>query len=194
MARLLWPEQKRILALHDRCRNVFATRAAHWTVKITSKLDRVIFPQLTQGRQETEQERLANLTPYELIAELNQGMKRGDPKRLARLLAALQAVCDKKAYPEVFRNDLFGIRLTKTIMDAVWKLNHQFLIEFGEAIRKNSAADCKKARLYRFLRQNAEAVEQCRTVAEIRKLPDFPPYDVRTFYKLCGEVGLPLAQ
>jgi hypothetical protein len=194
MARLLWPEQKRILALHNRCRNVFATRAVHWTVKITSKLDRLTFLHLTQDSRESEQERIAKLTAHEFIAELNQGEKCSDPKRLARLLAALKAACDPEDFPEVFRNDLFGIRLTKIIMDAVWELNHQFLIKFGEAIRKNSGADCKKARLYRFLRQNAESVEQCRTVAEIRKLPDFPPYDVRTFYKLCGEVGLPLAQ
>lgn len=194
MAKLLWPEQKLILALQGRCRNVFAKRATHWTVKITSKLDRLNFPELTQGKRETEQEKLANLTPHDFFTELYQGKKRIDHKRLARLLAALKMACDPKSFPELFRNDLFGIKLTKIIMDAVWKLDDQFLIEFGKAIATESRADCKKARIYRFLLQNAEAVEQCRTVTEIRKLPNFPPYDVRTFYKLCREVGLPVAK
>jgi hypothetical protein len=194
MAKFLWPERQRILALQDRCRNVFAKNATHWTVKITSKLDRLTFPELTQCRRETEQEKLANLTPNEFFAELYQGKKRSDHKRLARLLAALKAACAPKSYPELFRNSLFGIKLTKIIMDAVWKLDDLFLIEFGKAIETESRADCKKARIYRFLLQNAEAVEECRTVTEIRKLPGFPPYDVRTFYKLCKEVGLPLAK
>jgi hypothetical protein len=194
MARLFWPEEKRILALHGRCRNVFATRAAHWTVKITRKLDRLTFPELTQSMVETEQERLAGLTPQEFIAELDQSQKHSDHKRLPRLLAALEAVCGAKYYPELFRNDPFGFKLTKIIMDAVWKLDGSFLIKFGKAIRKDSGADSKKARIYRFLRQNAEVVEQCRNVAGIRKLPGFPPYDAGSFYKLCREVGLPLAK
>jgi hypothetical protein len=194
MAKLLWPEQKLILALQGRCRNVFAKRATHWTVKITSKLDRLIFPELTQGKREPEQEKLANLTPHEFFTELYQGKKRSDHKRLARLLAALKATCATKSFPELFRNDLFGIKLTKIIMDAVWKLDDQFFIEFGKVLQKDSRANSKKARIYRFLRQNTEVVEQCRTVAEIRKLPGFPRYDVRTFYKLCREVGLPVAK
>jgi hypothetical protein len=193
MAKLLWPEQKRILALHGRCRNVFAKKATHWTVKITSKLDRLIFPELTQSREQTEQVRLAGLTPQEFIAELNQGKKCSDHKRLARLLAALKAAGDK-SFPELFRNDPFGFKLTKIIMDAVWALDGSFLINFGKAIKKESGANSNKARIYRFLRQNAEVVEQCRTVAEIRKLPGFPPYDAGSFYKLCREVGLPLAK
>jgi hypothetical protein len=194
MAKLLWPERKRILALQGRCHNLLKKNAPHWPVKITSKLDRVIFPELTQGRLETEQERLANLTPQELIEELNQSKKPSDHKRLARLLAALRAACAPKSYPERVRNSLFGTKLTKIIMDAVWNLDHPFLIKFGKAIKKESGANIKKARIYRFLRQNAEAVEQCRTVAEIRKLPGFPPYDVRTVYTLCKQVGLPLAK
>jgi hypothetical protein len=194
MAKFLWPEQKRILALHGRCRKVFATRATHWTVKITSKLDRLTFPELTQSKVETEQERLAKITPQELIAELNQSKKRSDPKKLARLLAALKVACAAKSYPEVVGNSPFGIKLAKIIMDAVWALDHPFLVEFGKAIKKESGAVIKKARIYHFLRQYAEAVEQCRTVAEIRKLPNFPSYDVRSFYKLCKEVGLPVAK
>jgi hypothetical protein len=194
MAKLLWPERKRILALQVRCQKVLAKKPAHWMVKVTRKLDRVIFPQLTQGRLETEQERLARLTPQKFIAELNQSKKRSDHKKLARLLAALKAACPPKSYPELVRNSLFGTRLTKIIMDAVWTLDDLFLIEFGKAIEKESRADIKKARIYHFLRQNAEAVEQCQTVAEIRKLPGFPSYDVSTFYKLCKEVGLPAAK
>ena len=173
---------------------MLAAKAPHWMVKVTNKLDRVVFPQLTQGRRETEQERLAKLGPQEFIAELDQSKKRSDHKRLARLLAALKATFPRKSYPELVRNSLFGTKLTRVIMDAVWRLDDLFLIEFGKALEKESRADIKKVQVYRFLRQNAEAVEQCRTVAQIRNLPGFPSYDLRSFYRLCGEVGLPTAK
>jgi len=73
-------------------------------------------------------------------------------------------------------------------MDAVWALDGSFLINFGKAIKKESGANSNKARIYRFLRQNAEVVEQCRTVAEIRKLPGSRPTTPEVFTSFAGKL------
>jgi ribosomal protein S10 len=219
-AKLLWPQQKLLLSLHTRCRMILTEKPNyltvkvpdHWMIKVTARLDRLVFPELTQGRRSSEQERLAGITAQELVCQMAQSEKEivqsfgrtsgvtfapvkmpSRHKRFARLLAALKAKHTAEHYTAICHSGLFAIKFTKVIMDAVWKLDDLFLIEFGKALEKASRADCKKARVYRFLLRNAEAVERCRTVSEIMRLPDLPEYDVPTFYKLCRQVGLPVA-
>jgi hypothetical protein len=187
LAKLLWPESQALLVLQHRCKRVLQ-KPDHWQLRVAKKFDRVTFPELTQDAGQSEQERLAGLSPQELIEAMPRS-RLDRHKRVARVLAALKVVAPN--YPD-WRNGLFGSKLAKFIMDAVWSHDDLLLIQFGKALATDSRARCSKARVYSYLLRNAEAVERCNSKAEIMRLPGFPKYDEQTRYKLFDEVGLPV--
>ena len=239
LAKLLWPESKRLLALQVACYHVLNEKPGHWSIAIVRKLDRIVFPELTQGgplsyessaaraldlrrfleltqgkdkdRRKSEQAWLAELTGPELIVAMasssddlqefpglrsaKPGKPRKDHKRLARLLARMKAMLSPEVFEKV-RKGLVGSLINKAILDAVWKTDDLFIVEFGKALQTESRADCGKARIYDFLRRNWDRVEECKTRAAIRCLPGFPcpDYDRPTLYALFREVGLPIAK
>lgn len=188
LAKLLWPHQKRLIALQGRCRKVLSKYPNHWTVKATYKLDRQVFPTETQNKGRTEQERIAAYSPPDFYFSKPDCP---DPKRVARLLAALKVT--HANYEDLRDKSLVGSVVTKIVMDAVWRQDDKFLTDFGEALRKRSGIkDVKTARICNYLLRNADAVERCKSGAEIFRLPGFPckDFDPSTRQRLLREIGL----
>lgn len=163
--RLLWPEQKALIYTEGKRRTMLATHAEHWTVKLTLKLDRLIFPELLAGES-----------------------KLSDGKKLGRLVEYLRVTTTAEQFAALFNNSLFGVKLSQRMLDSAMRGDADFFRDTADGL--NAATPTLK--VYSFMLRNAAAVERCRTCAEIQRLPGFPKYSPQTFCRLCREIGLPL--
>jgi hypothetical protein len=173
----------------------------HWSVKAARRLDRLTFPDLTQGKGEMEQERLAGLSTLEVIAEAERG--RFDCCRVWRLLSAFKATAPN--YDDLLSGFLGSKLPTELTIPLNWTSREAMLREveahahsLTNLLRdlrrdKSNGVSLPKARIYSFLLRNAEAIEQCRTVAEVTRLPGFPKFDQQALIKLFKKLGLPAA-
>jgi hypothetical protein len=162
---LLYPEQKALVFTKDKRREMLESHPNHWTTKLTLKLDRLTFPELTQGEK-----------------HLSEG------KRLARLIVYKNAVCPEGTF-QGLKTGLVGVKISQMLLDAAWQFNDRFFKDFAKALGSKSRDAIS---VYVFLLRNRALVEKCRRVSEIQKLPGIPKYATTSFCRLCRGIGLPV--
>jgi hypothetical protein len=164
--RLMAPERKAIGPMKRKREQMLRDHSDKWYVKLTLKIDRLTFPELTQGDD-----------------------KLTEAKSLARRLLAFSEVCTQKQW-DALRISLFGQKLTEKIMAAVWKMDSSFLTQFGTVFDRET----NEPEIYRYLLRNREAVERCKNKFGIWKLIQSSgiEYDQSSLYRLCREIGLPV--
>lgn len=166
---LLYPGQKAILYAAPQRAKMILDHADKWFVKLTLKLDRLQFPELTQGED-----------------TLNQ------PKKIARRLMAFKMSCTRDQWAAL-KTSTLNTALTDNVMAALWNLDADFFTSLAGALKHPAEA----AKVYRFLLSNRDAVESCKTRADIFRLLQSNGcghYERGSFYRLCNEIGLPVSQ
>lgn len=166
---LLSPEQKGIIAAKPRRERLMQSQNGSWIVRLTQKLDRLVFPETTQP-----------------------DFKITDAHRIARMMRSMQLRMDKSHLARLRAESLFGIKLIARLEDAIWRFDGDFFLNLGRALNTPASP---RALLYDFLIREHARVSQCRRVAEIiRIIPDKLRIDRSSFYTLCREISLPVGK
>lgn len=155
--------------LREKKKRMLETQPDYWVCKLTLKLDRLAFPELTQSD--------AKLTPG---------------KELARLLNEIRHDLSPEQFLALTQSTM-GDKVTQKIMARVWGFDGDFLKDFGAALGR-PPSHLEKA--YRFMINQREKIETLRTQAQIWKLVSsrFPCLDRPSFYRTLRGVGLPMLQ
>jgi hypothetical protein len=161
---LLYPEQKAFAYTSAKRKAMLESQPDHWTTKLTLKLDRLEFPELTAGEN-----------------YLTEG------KKLARLIVHKQAVLPTDKF-ERLTHGRIGEIISKKFMQALWRFDSVFFQDFAKGLKPFTLT----TRVYLFLLRNRAAVENCKRICEIQKLPGMPKYEATSFCRLCKSVGLPV--
>jgi hypothetical protein len=165
---LLAPGSKAILHSRSKRAWMLNKHADKWQVKLTRKLDRLDFPELTQG------------TP-----------KLTNAKQLGRRMAITNSRCSPAEW-EQLKASRVGTSVAARILDAVWRMDGKFLTDLGNSLTPPSPA----RKVYKYLLDNRREVERCAKPAEILKLIKSHGlnYEPGSFYRLCKQIGLPVSQ
>lgn len=143
---------------------ILAAAPDHWTVRLTRKLDVLVFEGLKRGAEEPSEGR-----------------------GLGQLIEYLRAVTTPTHFAGI--QQMLGPIMAKRLTKAFWGSENGFFAELAKGFACHAT---KTAKVYSFLLNNVAQVERCRTVAAIWNLPGRPAYTQQSFNRLCKNVGLPL--
>lgn len=196
---------RKIKAQWERARLRRRTLAGHETE--TLRISSHDMPIVQEAR---EQQRKALLTKHttagDLVSRLikkidlaeNRDLAQGvkyltDGRRLGRTIAYNKARLSPNEYKKLCLGE-FGKNIAAKLAQKAFDLDAPFFKDFSDALQaKGVRADNSTAlAIYHYLLRNHEAVEKCRRVCEIEKLPGFPKYNKSSFCRICRELGLPV--
>src|SRR5437016_6272379 len=150
--------------LRDKREEMLSAQPQTWATKLTVKLDRLTFPQLTQSKT-----------------------KLTDGKRLGILLKEIREDLTREKWLALPGSPV-GRKFTSEIMAKVWCLDAKFLRDFVEAL---DHPPTKLEKVYRFMLMHRSDIESLRTKPKIWGFVSrrFSNLDRSSFYRTMKIIG-----